>query len=152
MLTLDERAPHIAYAFRAGKFVIHKTDRHFSGMAFDQAHQQANAVIKGDGGAIGITEDPSALRRWMVAGPLVSHLVANYEEVSGVKVETEKRHHEKSPTYQKSFLDNVKKMTNTLEEMGNPFQEETGNLLSLDTRILRLRRVLRGFLHMFHLG
>ena len=43
-------------------------------------------------------------------------------------------------------------MTNTLEEMGNPFQEETGNLLSLDTRILRLRRVLRGFLHMFHLG
>ena len=98
MLTLDERYPHIAYAFRAGKFVIHKTDRHFSVMAFDQAHQQANAVIKGDGGAIGITEDPSALKRWMVAGPLVSHLVANYEEVSGVKVEPEKRHHEKSPT------------------------------------------------------
>ena len=25
-------------------------------------------------------------------------------------------------------------MTNTLEEMGNPFQEESGDLLSLDTK------------------
>ena len=64
----------------------------------------------------------------------MSHLVANYEEVSGVKVETEKRHHKQSPTYQKSFLDNVKKLTNTLEKMGNPFQEETGDLLCLDTK------------------
>jgi hypothetical protein len=30
-------------------------------LAIDQAHEQANAVIKGDGGAIGVTEDPSAL-------------------------------------------------------------------------------------------
>jgi len=40
-------------------------------MAIDQVHEQANAVIKGDGGAVGITEDPSALRRWMVAGRTV---------------------------------------------------------------------------------
>ena len=55
-------------------------------MAIDQAHVQANAIIKGDGGTIGITEDPSALRKWMVAGPLISHLVSNYEIVSGVKI------------------------------------------------------------------
>lgn len=83
MLTLEEQHPQIAEAFHAGKFVINKTGRTFSGMAIDQAHEQANAIIKGDGGAIGITEDPSALRRWMVAGPLVSHVVANYEKVTG---------------------------------------------------------------------
>ena len=27
-------------------------------MAIDQAHEQNNAVIKSDGGAIGVTEDP----------------------------------------------------------------------------------------------
>ena len=47
-------------------------------MAIDQAHEQANAVINGEGGTIGITEDPSALRRWMVAGPEVSRLATEY--------------------------------------------------------------------------
>ena len=87
MLTLDEQHQQIAEAFLAGKFFIHKTGRTFSDMAIDQAHEQANAIIKGDGGAIGITEDPSALRIWMAAGPLVSHIIANYEPVSGVKVD-----------------------------------------------------------------
>ena len=74
MLTLEERHPQIAEAFHAGKFVVHKPNRDFSGMAIDQAHVQSNAVIKGDGGKVGITEDPSALRRRMVAGPAVSQL------------------------------------------------------------------------------
>jgi hypothetical protein len=42
--------------------------------AIDQAHEQNNAIVKGDGGAIGLTEDPAALRRWMVAGPKISRL------------------------------------------------------------------------------
>ena len=28
----------------------------------------------------------------------------------------------------------MKKLTNTLEEMGNPFQEDTGDLLSIETK------------------
>lgn len=63
ILTLDKRHPEITEAFQAGIFDIHKTSRSFSGKAIAQAHQQANAVIKGDYGAVGITEDPSALRR-----------------------------------------------------------------------------------------
>ena len=51
-------------------------------MAIDKAHEQANAVIKGDGGAVGITEDTSALRRLMVAGPAIAQMIAQYEEAS----------------------------------------------------------------------
>ena len=36
-------------------------------MAHDQVHEQLNAMVKGDGGVIGITENDHALRRWMVA-------------------------------------------------------------------------------------
>ena len=50
-------------------------------MAIDQANEQNKAVIKGDGGAIGLTEDPAVLRRWMVAGPEVSRRVAVYENI-----------------------------------------------------------------------
>ena len=44
------------------------------------------------------------------------------------------KHHEQTPTTQGSFLEKVQRLTNTLEEMSNPFQEESGDLLSLDTK------------------
>eukprot|EP00112_Aurelia_sp_Birch-Aquarium-sp1_P024416 Seg771.7 transcript_id=Seg771.7/GoldUCD/mRNA.D3Y31 product="hypothetical protein" protein_id=Seg771.7/GoldUCD/D3Y31 len=56
-------------AFKAGKFTVKKTQRRFSAIPIDQAHEQNNKIIKGDGGAVGLTDNPSALRRWMVAGP-----------------------------------------------------------------------------------
>ena len=61
--------------------MVHKTERKFSGLPIDHAHEQNNAVIKGDGGAIGLTEDKSALRRCpkMVADPEVNRLSSNYE-------------------------------------------------------------------------
>ena len=36
-------------------------------------------------GAIVVTEDPSALRRWMVAGPEVKRLVAEYDVAADAK-------------------------------------------------------------------
>ena len=65
MLTLEQRHPALHQEFISGKFVVFKSKRPFSAMAIDQAHEHANAVIKSDSGAIGITEDASALRRWM---------------------------------------------------------------------------------------
>ena len=66
-------------------------------LVIDQAHEQANAVVKGAGGAIGVTEDASALRRWMVSGPEVSQLVRQYELACQVKVaQGDTRHHEQT--------------------------------------------------------
>ena len=82
---LEELHPEIAREFHKGKFVVHKLDKPFSALETDQAHEQISAVIKGNGGAVGLTEDPSVLRRWMGAGPEVSRIVVNYEAVSGPK-------------------------------------------------------------------
>ena len=49
--------------FQNGHFAVHKTERMFLAIAIDQAHEQNNKVIKGDSGAVGLTEDPSAVRR-----------------------------------------------------------------------------------------
>ena len=95
MLSLEHKHPGVFHEFQSGKFVVFKTIRTFSAIAIDQAHEQANAVIKGEGGAIGVTDDPSAPRRWMVAGPEVSRLATEYEIVSKAKDANEKvRHHE----------------------------------------------------------
>ena len=74
--------PQLAHAFQRGAFVVHKSSRDVSAIAIDQAHEQVNAVIKADGGAICVTEDPSELRRWIIAGPEVSQFVAQYKIAS----------------------------------------------------------------------
>ena len=63
MMSLEKQHPDVAVQFHKGKFVVHKSRREFSALAIDQAHEQNNAVIKGDGGAVGPTEGPVALRR-----------------------------------------------------------------------------------------
>ena len=51
-------------------------------MALDQAHEQVNALVKGEGGVVELTDNPSALRRWIVAGPKISRIVAEFEDSS----------------------------------------------------------------------
>ena len=41
--------------------MLHKSVRQFCRLALDQVHEQNNALIKSEGGALGITERPSAL-------------------------------------------------------------------------------------------
>lgn len=72
-------------------------------MAIDQAHEQANAVVKGDGSSIGLTGDPAAMSRWTVSGPEVSELISQYELASLAKVANEDiTHHEQTSQSQKS--------------------------------------------------
>ena len=135
MVTLREKHPQLAEEFQKGHFVVHKTNREVSALAIDQAHEQANAVIKGEGGAVGVTEDPSALRRWSVAGPEVSHLVEQYQVESEAKETPEHtHHHEQTPHAQRVFLERVHKLYQVLEAMGNPFNEDSADLYSLDTK------------------
>ena len=50
-----------------GHWVVHKIAKRFSAMPIDQAHEQNNKIVKLAGGAIGLTENPSAFRKWMVS-------------------------------------------------------------------------------------
>lgn len=43
-------------------WVISKTGKKFSSMPLDQAHEQENKMVKGSGGAVGLTENPVAFR------------------------------------------------------------------------------------------
>ena len=73
----------------------------------------------------------------MVAGPEVSHLATEYEIVSEAKDANEKvRHHEQTARAQLHFVEKVGKLYRVMQEMGNPFQEETADLLTLGTKII----------------
>lgn len=137
MMCLAQQHPEVARQFQNGNFVVHKSNKDFSALAIDQAHEQNNGIIKGDGGAIGLTEDPAALRRWMVAGPEVSRLVGWYETVSGKKdASSNTKHHEHTLSAQKSFFEDVESLSKVIKDMGNPFQEDSADLLVLDTKVI----------------
>ena len=41
---------------QSGSFVVHTSPRAFSSIALDRVHEPANASVKADGGAVGLTE------------------------------------------------------------------------------------------------
>ena len=80
MAELRNRHPEVAKEFNNRKFVVHKTRRVFSGIVIDQAHRQNDALIKGDGGAVGLTDNPSTLQHWMTAGSEVARVVQEFHK------------------------------------------------------------------------
>ena len=56
--------------------VLRSTPSKYSCIPIDQGHEQNNELVKGSGGAIGIT---TAFRRQMVAGPEQARLLTEFE-------------------------------------------------------------------------
>ena len=76
-------------------------------------------MVKGDRGVIGITENETALRRWMVAGPETARLLTEYEEKHSRKKKESEPHHEQIPSVQQTLLAQNKNVTDVIEELGS---------------------------------
>ena len=86
-------------------FVVHKTKSLFSPIVLDHAHEHVNAGVKGEGGAVGLTENPAALCRWMVAGPELSRMIEEFKgSVSSTVVHG---HREQNPAFKNAFATDV---------------------------------------------
>ncbi len=86
-------------------WVIRKTTNRFSAIPIDQAHEQNNEAVKGSEGAVGLTENPSAFRKWMVSGPEQARLLKEFEEEYLPKAKDSQYgyHHEEGFSAQKTF-------------------------------------------------
>jgi hypothetical protein len=132
MCLLPSNHPDICNHVCDGAFVVHKTTRVFSSIALDHAHEQVNAVVKGEGGAVGLTEHQAALRRWTVAGMEMSRMIQEFE--GGTSSAEQRGHHEQKPGVQSAFPRDVVNTVSCFGEMGNPFQDESENLMAIHTR------------------
>ena len=88
---------------------MHKSTRPFSAIAFDHAHEQNNAVVKDDGGAIDLTQNPRALLRWMVAGPELARTIDGFKTacLDNYTGRDNGRHHEHTVAVQVTFASEV---------------------------------------------
>ena len=134
LLSLEVNCRDVYTEFLKGNFVNQKTNKTFSGMALDQVHEQLNAMVKGDGGVIGITQNDETLRRWSVAGPETARLLFEYNNKQNEKIDVGNKHHEQIPSVQKKFINNVESLCYEFENAGNPFSETSNDLYALDTK------------------
>ena len=132
---VQQTAPGVFLQFEKGLFTVHKSPRRFSAIAIYQAHEENNGMVKGDGGAVGLTENPSALRRWMISGPEMARLVSEFEASMTTEVEVQGAdHHEVQRSSQVSFFKDMKSLVTTIKDFGNPFLEESEDLIVMDTK------------------
>jgi len=115
MLSLEEQHPPIYQKFVQGHFAVSKSNRKFSCISIDQAHEQLNATIKGEGGAIGLTENEAALARWATAGPEIVRTLLQFEGPQHSNY-CDVRHHEQMPFFQRRFRDHVIKLVEVFDE------------------------------------
>jgi hypothetical protein len=135
MAELPTKHLEVNKEFTAGNFTVQKTNRVFSAIPIDQAHEQNNACIKDDGGAVGLTNNPRALLRWMVAGPEVARVIQEFhDEQHYRKRQADTRHHDQTPSVQASFAKDVCSLVCVINDLGNPFEELSTDLLVLDTK------------------
>ena len=70
----------------------------------------------------------------MVAGPEIARVVKEFESTFEVTKPCDKRHHEQMPSVQKASFKDVQALISVLEEMENPFTEDSTELIVLDTK------------------
>ena len=117
-----------------GHWVIPKTKNRFSAIPIDQAHEQNNAIVKGSGGAVGLTQNPAAFRKWLLAGPEQARLIQEFESQFLIEKEGKYLHHDEGLSTQKAFKLHVLSLVDAIKDMhGNPFLDQSEELLTLDT-------------------
>ena len=76
----------------------------------------------------------------MVAGPEVAQATGEFQDAmepvhrDNTKEPLESKHHEENESWQKLFVKDVHSLTSSIEELGNPFEEDSKELLTLDTK------------------
>ena len=119
-----------------GIFTANKSNARFSNIHLDQNHEQFNDYLKKCGGIVGLTEDPQALKRFLVCSPLVSELCKDFENgsLNSLNQHTDiKPRHAESAYLQERFLSDNKLLYNTIITQGNPFSISQVKLINIYT-------------------
>ena len=138
MANLHRMHPDVTTEFQKGHFVVTKTAHSFSKIPTDQAHEQNNASVKGEGGAVGITQNPAALRRWTVGGPEIARLVHEFEmdmdQKASFAQNDKSPHHEQKRGQQAAFARDVDALVKVMEDNGQPFLQRSDELIVLQRK------------------
>ncbi|KAK3926365.1 Centromere-associated protein E [Frankliniella fusca] len=142
LVNLEHTHPALYQHFQDGRFVARLTEKKFSAIALDQAHEQQNARLKGDGGMIGLTENPVALRKWMLGTPALAKMNEDFECTYRGPKPSDDRHHLSTNAATETFRRDVSSLYAVMAQMGNPFLDNSNELYNIDSKTVASSRVV----------
>ena len=130
---LHQQHPEVYNEFMKGRFTVQKTSRYFSRISDDQAHEQNNKIVKGNGGAIGIFDSPVSLTKWMISGPDIALMISIFEEdaIHSKPESPEYKHHENMESFENRFRKKNLSLKEEFIKAGNPFEETSEVMCTL---------------------
>ena len=125
--------------FSQGNFVVTKTKKRGSSIAFDQAHEQNNRVIKSSGGLIGLTgpSNEKTFKRWKILAPEMARILQDFKTQTfapSVDDDEEQFHHQEGLASNQRFQTHVQNLVKVIESKGNPYLDDFPELVTLHTR------------------
>ena len=147
--SIQKLHPQIFHQLLSGKFVGHKTHRAFSGLPWDQLDEQLIKILKGDGGIVGLTENMYKLQEFMVLAPEFARLMEEFED-GDTTIDT--KHHEQYKKFQDTFHQDVKLLAAALRDYGNPFMEDSGELIALHSSKIMSDDIVKTVRNLYNLG
>ena len=115
--------------------MITRSNRRFSSLPIDHAHEQANKRVKGVSGMIGLTENPTMLERLIVTGPEICRVIEQFGGVNDNDEVEELPHHEEGSACQHRFRCHTKDLMELMLSKGNPFEKDGEDLVTLDNKV-----------------
>jgi len=86
---------------------------------------------------VGLTENPTALQRWIVCGPEFARLLREFQDQYLPETDSNDgkplTHHESGIAAQKTFQQQVQKLADAMKALGNPFQGDIEELVNIET-------------------
>ena len=129
LLTIMPKHEKTMNSFLKGYFTVKKTEKAFSNIGIDQAHEQNNKIVKTDGGANGILDNQTSLIKWAVAGPIISQILRNAN--NDESFDASALHHEDTSLFEKTFREDRDAFLRVFLECGNPFKEHDEALVHI---------------------
>ena len=84
---------------------------------------------------MGLTDNPSALTRWVVGGPKISRMIQEFQTSLGVNQGSlsvpDESHHKQRKRFQENFKSDVANLASLIQDTGNPFLERGTDFVTL---------------------
>ena len=133
MMNVRVKHPSLYRQFADGFFTIAKTQNPFSINGFVQKPEQQNQELKMHGATPNLS-DECVFTEWVVAGPEIARVITEFEAGMLTRKNAVLKHHDLSVSVQQRFFAHTKALVITLQETGNPFDEESHKVVSIDAR------------------
>ena len=145
MMNVRVKHPDPYRQFADGLVTIAKTQHPFPMIGFDQNHEQQKKELKMHGVTLNLS-DERVFTEWAVAGPEIARVITEFEVRMLTRKNAVFKHHVQSPSVQQRFVAHTKALVIVFQEAGNPFDEDSHEVVIIDTREVMPDNVARSIM------